>query len=260
MPRANRHYLDGYIWHLTHRCHDRRFRLRFVRDRRVWVDWLYEARRRFGLRVLDYNVTSNHVHVLVCDQARFEIAASMQLIAGQTAQRFNERKGIHGAFWEDRYHATAVDSDEYLARCMVYIDLNMVRAGVVKHPSEWETCGYHEIQEPPRRYRIIDREALAEALGLSSSDELAATQRHWIEEQLHHDQQRQPWWSEALAVGRRDFVAQVQTDLGIRARHRSIESTADGYMLRDPAASYWPQNTAENVALRPDSGYFEDPK
>jgi putative transposase len=28
---------------------------------------------------------------------------------------------------------------------MVYIDLNMVRAGVVDHPSEWPDCGYHEI-------------------------------------------------------------------------------------------------------------------
>ena len=21
MPRANRHYLPGYVWHITHRCH-----------------------------------------------------------------------------------------------------------------------------------------------------------------------------------------------------------------------------------------------
>jgi len=26
-----------------------------------------------------------------------------------------------------------------------YIDLNMVHAGVVKHPSEWEFNGYNEI-------------------------------------------------------------------------------------------------------------------
>ena len=31
----------------------------------------------------------------------------------------------------NRYFATAIDTDEYLARCLVYIPLNMVRAGVV---------------------------------------------------------------------------------------------------------------------------------
>ena len=70
----------------------------------------------------------------------------MQLIAGRTAHEYNQRKGRSGAFWEDRYHATAVDSDKYLARCMVYIDLNMVRAGVVSHPGEWpslDNCVLH---------------------------------------------------------------------------------------------------------------------
>jgi len=42
-----------------------------------------------------------------------------------------------------------------LFQCLIYIDLNMVRAGVVSHPSEWSVCGYNDIQKPPLRYRII---------------------------------------------------------------------------------------------------------
>ena len=60
--------------------------------------------------MLDYIVTSNHVHLLVKDTGQDVIAASMQLIAGRTAQEYNERKGRHGAFWEDRYDATAVEA------------------------------------------------------------------------------------------------------------------------------------------------------
>ncbi|MGE4344011.1 MAG: hypothetical protein AB7F20_06950 [Geoalkalibacter sp.] len=45
--------------------------------------------------------------------------------------------GRKGAFWEDRYHAAAIESGEHLLRCLVYIDLNMVRAGAVSHPQEW---------------------------------------------------------------------------------------------------------------------------
>ena len=52
----------------------------------------------------------------------------MQLIAGRTAQEYNQRKGKQGAFWEDRYHATATETDEHLHRCLIYVDLNMVRA------------------------------------------------------------------------------------------------------------------------------------
>ena len=71
----------------------------------------------------DYIVTSNHIHLIVRDHGEGEIAQSMQLIAGRTAQEYNQRKGRKGAYWEDRYHATAVDTDDYFSRCLVYIDL-----------------------------------------------------------------------------------------------------------------------------------------
>ena len=88
-------------------------------------------------------VTSNHVHLLVSGDNDHEvIPQSMQLIAGRTGQEYNQRKNRKGAFWEDRYHATAVESGSHLTQCLVYIDLNMVRAGVVAHQREWPYSGY----------------------------------------------------------------------------------------------------------------------
>ena len=54
MPRANRHFLPGYVWHITHRCHHKQFLLKFVRDRRRYLHWVFEAKKRFGLSVLNY--------------------------------------------------------------------------------------------------------------------------------------------------------------------------------------------------------------
>ncbi len=93
-----------------------------MRDRRRYLRWVFEAKKRFGLCVLDYTVTANHVHLLVKDTGENVIAQSMQLIAGRTAQEYNERKNRHGAFWEDRYHATAIEADEHLHCCLVYIE------------------------------------------------------------------------------------------------------------------------------------------
>jgi len=134
MARANRHHIPGQVWHITHRCHKREFLLKFAKDRRRWVQWLFEAKRRYRPDILNYVVTSNHIHLLVVDGEAAVIPKSLQLVEGNTAQEFNLRKQRKGAFWEDRYHATAVETGEYLLRCLVYIDLNMVRNGVVKHP------------------------------------------------------------------------------------------------------------------------------
>ena len=76
--------------------------------------------------MLNYMATSNHIHLLVFDGGgRDVIPKSMQLIAGRTGQEYNQRKMRKGAFWEDRYHATAVESGNDLLQCLVYIDLNM---------------------------------------------------------------------------------------------------------------------------------------
>ena len=238
MPRANRHRIAGQVWHITERCHRKQFLLKFARDRRAWVGWLYEARQRFGLCVLDYQVTSNHVQLLVLDRGRDEIAASLQLIAGRTGQSFHQRKRRRGAFWEDRYHATAVDTEEHLARCVVYIDLNMVRAGVVRHPRDWGEAGYHEIQHARGKYRVIDGAALSGLLAVSE-DRLAGLHEEWIETTLasgHHA--REPKWSEAIAVGRRSFVEEVHQNLGARARRRKIAEEDGASMLRDADGTY----------------------
>jgi REP element-mobilizing transposase RayT len=47
---------------------------RSIRDRRAYLHWVLEAKKRFGLSVLDYTVTSNHIHLLIKDRGRNVIA------------------------------------------------------------------------------------------------------------------------------------------------------------------------------------------
>lgn len=231
MPRANRYFCPGHVWHITQRCHRKAFLLRFARDRKRWRHWLFEARKRYGLCVLNYIVTSNHIHLLVKDIGRNEIQDSMQLISGRVAQEYNRRKGRRGAFWEDRYHATAVQSDEHLIRCLVYIDLNMVRAGVVGHPGEWRDSGYHEIQTPPARCRIVDQEAWLYLTDYRHWSAFKSAHIGWIEEELKNPRpKRESFWTESVAVGSLAYVEQVKSEMGASAKYRSTEH-ADGFWV-----------------------------
>ncbi len=254
MPRANRVFLPGYVWHITHRCHRQQFLLRFARDRRRWRHWLFEARKRFGLCVLNYIATSNHIHLLVRDRGQGEVMRSMQLIAGCTAQEYNRRKGRRGAYWEDRYHATAVDTGRYLAQCLVYIDLNMVRAGVVRHPDEWEVSGYREIQRPPQRYQIIDTKALNELLGLPGEEAVRKHHHEWVVEALGSSRQtRDGRWTESLAVGSAAFVNQYREGAGNVTRHRKTIPRGDSYTLREPPGPYGSRFALKMAVLRQDN-------
>jgi len=149
------------------------------------MQWLYQSKKRYGLAILNYMITSNHIHLLIVDTGKRDvIPKSMKLVAGRTGQEYNQRKDRRGAYWEDRYHATAVESGEHLARCLVYIDTNMVRAGVVSHPSKWPFSGYNEIQKPRRKNVLIDYERLQGLLGAGTYDQLRRSHKGWVEEHL----------------------------------------------------------------------------
>ena len=257
MPRANRYFLPGYVWHITHRCHKKEFLLKFAKDRDRWRYWLFEARKRYGLCILNYIITSNHIHLLVRDTGENVIPQSMQLIAGRTAQEYNQRKKRKGAYWEDRYHATAVETGDHLAQCLAYIDLNMVRAGVVVHPGEWKHSGYNEIQQPLQRYTVIDIDSLAMLCGMNDVTRFRQMHDQWVEEGLNaHQQEYNPDWSNSIAVGSEGFIEDVKAQLGVKARGRNINSDDDRYTLREPATTY--QIGLEKGTLRSENMLFWD--
>ena len=259
MARANRHYIPHCVWHITHRCHKKEFLLKFARDKKRWLAWLSEAKKRFGLRILNYVVTSNHIHLLVFDSGAHVIPNSLQLIAGRTAQEFNHRKKRQGAFWEDRYHATAIETDEHLVRCLVYMDLNMVRAGVVKHPADWPYGGYREIQHPPDRYAKIDVDALVQLCGVPNAGALRISHRQWVEEGLKtRSEKREACWTESVAVGKEQFLRNIQEQLGERGKGRRLREREGGFEIREPAAAYHSPLKGEKGVLRPENAYVLD--
>ncbi|MGH8865246.1 MAG: hypothetical protein ACREVZ_11490, partial [Burkholderiales bacterium] len=106
--------------------------------------------------------------------------------------------------------------------------MNMVRAGVVKHPAEWMHGGYREIQDPPERYSVIEVAHLSALCGFANVADFQRAHREWVAQALTREaHRRDKRWSEAIAVGSRAFVETVQRELGISASYREVDG-ADG--------------------------------
>jgi REP element-mobilizing transposase RayT len=229
MPRANRHFLPGHIWHITHRCHKKEFLLKFDKDRENWKSWLFEAKKRYRIKILNYTVTSNHIHLLVFDEkGGTNIPAAIKLTAGSTAQSYNNRKKRKGAFWDDRYHATAVSKDEHLMKCMVYIDMNMVRAGAVNHPSQWKQTGFNEILQNKKRYTLIDKDALKNFFNFKDINSFQSYYNDLINYAIEkNDFKKKAFWADSIAVGNNEFIENFKNNLGILSKRKKIETTKD---------------------------------
>lgn len=65
MARANRLSGEGGIYHVTQRCHNRDFLLKFARDRDAYRAKLRDYLRECNVRLLDDCITCKHVHLLL---------------------------------------------------------------------------------------------------------------------------------------------------------------------------------------------------
>jgi putative transposase len=167
------------------------------------------------------------------------IPSSLQLASGRVAQEYNQRKKRQGAFWEDRYHATMIESGEHLLRCLVYIDLNMVRAGVVQHPEQWMHSGYNEIQKPRRKCVLIDYGALGRLAGYDGFRHFQRAHRNWVEAAIVETGLcREAHWTEAIAVGSKSYVSRVKKELKSKATGRQVYDSIRGAELKETRISY----------------------
>ena len=143
-------------------------------------------------------------------------------------------------------------------KCLVYIDLNMVRAGVVEHPGLWPHGGYQEIQQVPKRYRIIDTSSLMEIVGVHDIETLQQQYRQWLNNELFTRQEKDINWSESLAVGNENFVDEIQALLGYRASKRKKAVIDEKCVLRETPALYSVDFDSEMGSLSQNNLLFWD--
>jgi putative transposase len=74
----------------------------------------------------------------------WDLSQFMKTLKQRFTQWFNKRHGRRGTLWEERFKSVIVE-DGYAARVIAaYIDLNPVRAGMVKAPEKYRWSGYAE--------------------------------------------------------------------------------------------------------------------
>src|ERR1041385_1385708 len=137
----------------------------------------------------------------------------------------------------------------YLWQCLCYIELNMVRCGVVKHPREWEWVGYHEIMGHRQRYRLLDLDRLCWRLRANSVDEVQMNLDASLTERLSQDAvKREGHWTESLAVGSRRFVERIEPRIRSRLEMEVLPVVENIWELREGTSPYGQKTAPKNAA------------
>ena len=92
----------------------------------------------------------------------YDLSCFVGELKQRISQWYNLRNERKGPLWEDRFKSVLVQgAPGVLATVAAYIDLNAVRAGIVREPKDWRWCGYAEAAAA----QSVAREGIYEVLG-----------------------------------------------------------------------------------------------
>ena len=137
MPRNARRKVAQIPLHIVQRGVDRCATFRTVDDRVLYMGLLNELPPLFACSVHAYVLMTNHVHLLLTSEIAEGASSLMKHLGQRYVQGFNRAHQRTGPLFEGRFKSHPVDSNEYLIRCQRYIELNPVRAGMVRAPWEY---------------------------------------------------------------------------------------------------------------------------
>jgi putative transposase len=145
MGRGPRVCFPGLTQHVVQRGNNRRPVFRDDSDYRVFRELLSRESARCAVAVHAYALMSNHFHLMATPVDHLGLSKMMQSVGRTYVPLFNCRYQRTGGLWEGRYRSFAIESETYWFRCLRYVELNPVRAGLVSSPEmyRWSSARAH---------------------------------------------------------------------------------------------------------------------
>lgn len=173
MPRKPRFFLPGVPVHVVQRGHSREPVFFEDNDYLAYLRWLKEGAERYKVDIHAYVLMTNHIHILATAQDPDGISRMMQYVGRHYVPYINHTYGSSGSIWEGRYKASLIHDEEYLLTCMRYIELNPVRADMVRSPSHYRWSSYR-YNGQGKEDELVTPHAMYLALGRTKPSRLEA--------------------------------------------------------------------------------------
>ena len=141
MPTGLKRYQhEGHAHSITFTCYHGSMRLSSTTAKELFERTLERVRRWYGLCVFGYVVMPEHVHLLVSEPERSELATAIQMLKQIVARKLD--RGAPDRFWQRRYYDFNVWSPRKFKEKLRYMHRNPVRRGLVDSPEKWEWSSF----------------------------------------------------------------------------------------------------------------------
>jgi REP-associated tyrosine transposase len=126
-------------------------------DRRLFLALVADARQRYPVALHHLSLMPNHFHMMATPPTQEICSNFIKSFAQRYAQRRNWKHGGSGKLFRERYRSVTIESERQLAVCAAYIELNPVRAGLCKHPGDWQWSTYNLHVGQPKQTKVPEK-------------------------------------------------------------------------------------------------------
>ncbi len=144
MARLPRLSLAGVPQHVIQRGNNRNACFFAEQDYTVYLDKLKEYATKYEVKIHSYVLMTNHTHLLLTPKEKDGTSQLLQSLGRYYVRYINQTHNRTGTLWEGRFKSTLIDSEQYFLLVSRYIELNPVRAKMVKHPAEYPWSSYQK--------------------------------------------------------------------------------------------------------------------
>ena len=136
MSRIARVVIPGCPHHVTQRGNHRQIVFFSDRDRATYMQLMSKYFKKHKLSLIGYALMPNHVHFGVVPALKDSLAKGVGQLNNDYARWLQIRQDKTGHLWQNRFYSNPMDST-HCWMALRYIELNPVRAGLVKDPWDW---------------------------------------------------------------------------------------------------------------------------
>jgi len=143
MSRKSRFFLPNVPVHAIQRGNNRQAIFFDDIDYKMYLEWLKVAAEKYSCQIHAYVLMTNHVHLLLTPKTNDGLSRLFQYVGRYYVSYINRTYDRTGTLWEGRYKANIIEQEAYLLNCYRYIELNPVRANMVKNPEDYSWSSYN---------------------------------------------------------------------------------------------------------------------
>lgn len=142
MARIARVVAAGYPHHITQRGNRRQQTFFCDEDYMAYISLMSEWCRKFNVGIWAYCLMPNHVHIVAVPESEEGLRSAIGEAHRRYTRHINFREGWRGHLWQGRFNSFPMD-ENYLLAAVRYVELNPMRAGLVKEPWSYSWSSAH---------------------------------------------------------------------------------------------------------------------